>query len=734
MIPVKQNITLEGSGVIETVKFHADQANFGVIFNILRSQLYSDPELAVLREYSTNAVDAHVMSGQKDKPIRVILPTTLDCNLRIRDFGTGLDDAGIKDTFCSYAASTKRNTQDATGMLGIGCKSGFAYNDSFIVNSYQNGKMTTWNAYIDPTNMGDMAKLGCFDSTEPDGLEIVIPVKDKDIAKFQERSVYLFKHFSVMPEILNLTPERLAVINEYRSRKCMFNGTDWNFYGDKKESFAVMGNIPYPLNAAVFSANELTPELAGILEGGVHIYFKIGDLEFAASREALQYTAHTKKAIIDALTKIGTELVNNVKTQFASCTTLWDAKCMYAEVFTLESGLYPLRHLFASAVQFNGQPIGSNEFHIAHGDRVIVQRYAKTGRYSYNIGSSKVVGEQAYRIIASKKSLVVRNDKGLSSGLMNRIVPQIEGYNKYQQVYIISFYGNENETPAPATIITDKEAEDAYKKRSGFDGEIVDISTLPKEPLSKYYPNLSSRGGSNPKHSAKEFFYSPNANLSRRSKNSDFWNVEVLDVANDAGVYVNIEEFLVEGPLKGDMNRPRHLDEYIMHMKNFGIIVPKIYGFKKKSQEVAKTNPKMVLLWDYIKAQFFAVLKTLPTVEQDMVDRRGIFTDLPTSEIERMMSLGFKGNSPLTAFLDVYNAAKGATPKQTNLLSSFEWLANYSGHKITATPKINLKSRFNLVKHRYPLLTYMVQNCQYHIEGAKKPLIEYVELMDAVTP
>ena len=51
----------------------ADQAH---IVMILRDRLYTNKILAVLREYSANAWDAHIDGGCPDKPIKVVLPTS----------------------------------------------------------------------------------------------------------------------------------------------------------------------------------------------------------------------------------------------------------------------------------------------------------------------------------------------------------------------------------------------------------------------------------------------------------------------------------------------------------------------------------------------------------------------------------------------------------------------------------------------------------------------------------
>ena len=102
------------------------------IFKVLRSKIYSDKILAVIREYSCNAVDAHVEAETPDKPIKITLPNAMNPHFIVRDFGKGMTDEDIFDIYATYGESTKRNTNSQIGQLGLGCKSGFAYSNSFL--------------------------------------------------------------------------------------------------------------------------------------------------------------------------------------------------------------------------------------------------------------------------------------------------------------------------------------------------------------------------------------------------------------------------------------------------------------------------------------------------------------------------------------------------------------------------------------------------------------------------
>ena len=59
---IEKETTIESSGVTTTAKFGIQEVGVGHIFHILRNQLYSDAATGI-REYATNAADAHVEAG-----------------------------------------------------------------------------------------------------------------------------------------------------------------------------------------------------------------------------------------------------------------------------------------------------------------------------------------------------------------------------------------------------------------------------------------------------------------------------------------------------------------------------------------------------------------------------------------------------------------------------------------------------------------------------------------------
>ena len=116
MLVVSDRPSPTSTGVKSEVGFTIDPRNLAHVVGLLRDA-YSDPIAAVLREYSVNAYDAHVEAGIPDKQVHITLPGRFDPTLKIRDFGRGLSEDQIESLFCSYGASSKRNSNDYTGCL-----------------------------------------------------------------------------------------------------------------------------------------------------------------------------------------------------------------------------------------------------------------------------------------------------------------------------------------------------------------------------------------------------------------------------------------------------------------------------------------------------------------------------------------------------------------------------------------------------------------------------------------
>ena len=308
MKPVEQERTLISSGVEEQASFGISIADQAHIMRILRDQLYSDRVLAVLREYSTNAWDANRMAGRGDRPIEIDLPTSLQHYLCIRDCGPGLSRDDVFKVYSQYGASTKRDTDVAVGMLGIGSKSAFSYTSSFTVTSWHGGTKSIYNATLDERDVGVIQLLHEEPCGPETGVEIKVPIKTGDIPEFKKKSASLFQYFRPLPkfniDVEFRDPPKLSYVNGFI---CDIDESSGNDDGQ----IAILGCIPYRIShSEINKALYDIPLLRGCSRLG--IFFEIGEADFSANREELKYTDRTRSAIVKRARLLAEEIKKDI--------------------------------------------------------------------------------------------------------------------------------------------------------------------------------------------------------------------------------------------------------------------------------------------------------------------------------------------------------------------------------------------------------------------------------------
>jgi hypothetical protein len=191
MIPNGATTTLESTMTPEaTIGMTIDEGAMAHIMSVL-TDLYSDPIAAVIREYSTNGYDAHIESGYTG-PIMVSLPSEYAQTFSVRDYGAGLDLDDLYRIYSRYGASTKRESNDVVGMLGLGCKSGLTFTNQFSIVSVKNGVQITALVYLQENGVGAIDVVDTKATTEPSGVLISIPV-DHSHRAFHDRAAAFFR-------------------------------------------------------------------------------------------------------------------------------------------------------------------------------------------------------------------------------------------------------------------------------------------------------------------------------------------------------------------------------------------------------------------------------------------------------------------------------------------------------------------------------------------------------------
>ena len=306
---------LEMGGVTGTSHTFTIQAT-AKAFKILSDGLYSDKVTAVIRELSCNAYDAHVANGNQEKPFEVHLPNNFEPFFKVGDFGPGLEEKDIYDLYTSYFQYTKMQSNEYIGALGLGSKSPFSYTDSFTVTSYFAGVKKVYSAYLTEEGMPTIVKMGEEESAgERTGLEVQFPVKQHDFYDFSYKAMVALRYFPVIPKI---TGKAISISQP----KYVLKGDGWAIRAEGGNARAVQGVVAYTV-PAISGRHE---HLSALLNGsGVDLFFPIGELEVAASRETLSMNKITTANIITKLEKVKAEMMAEIKKEIDACPTKWEA-------------------------------------------------------------------------------------------------------------------------------------------------------------------------------------------------------------------------------------------------------------------------------------------------------------------------------------------------------------------------------------------------------------------------
>lgn len=280
-------------------------------FKILSSNLYKDKILAICRELICNAYDSHVQVGKKDVPVVVTVPTAANPNFIVEDFGLGLSKEEVEQIYTTYFESTKTNTNELIGGLGLGSKSPFAYTTSFTVIATKDEVQNTFVAFIGDGGLPQISLL----VTQPvpgksNGVRVEVPVQSSDCYLFRD-SLTKLQWFETVPEVIGnsgITQHHLfKQLNEYGF------ATEVSY---KRNRMAVMGNIAYPISIDhIENSDRIMSKIISLTTYDINIYLKfdIGELDIAPSREELSYDKKTQEVILNKLVWLYSQLEQQYK-------------------------------------------------------------------------------------------------------------------------------------------------------------------------------------------------------------------------------------------------------------------------------------------------------------------------------------------------------------------------------------------------------------------------------------
>lgn len=553
-------------------------------FNILSSGLYSDKIKAVIRELSCNAYDAHVAAGKADVPFEIKLPTTLEPTFYVKDFGTGLSEEDVFNLYTTYFDSTKSDSNDYVGALGLGSKSPFSYTNSFTVESRYRGRKYVFNAFLNETGLPEIAKLADEATDEPNGLTVMFSAHANDIPTFRERARVALMYFNPQPTVLGW--------KEYQQLNVhvLFEGANWRLVKRDSVSYYVsndgpaikQGPVIYPINIDILRREKVPAKVNVMFDLSLDVEVPMGTVDIAASREALSYDKRTVANLIAVFEKIANEFETSISTQIAAAPTLWDARIRLA---ALMSSSNPASHTIRKMIEsgsisamWKGQKVETRFVmdlsSLKHSTvNTITRRSWKKRNYLNHTSTTN--GGKGYPVEDLDETTVFLAD--LSRTASNDIIGQflVDPVNTKQgkrSVQAIVLYPNSKSDEKGAA----KEVVELCKLLGGATYKLV--SKLPYTPSKKIYTYKARK-----KSQVWTWDGFKLGGYNKRSLNTTYskltWNTVDVDFA-DGGLYLEVDRFT---PVY-DKREIVRLDMIVQMMNTLGI---KLDFFAMNEKQVA---------------------------------------------------------------------------------------------------------------------------------------------------
>ena len=398
---MKIGSTLSSSTETSGTKFSIKAT--GKAFRILSSGLYKEKILAIVRELSCNAYDAHIAAGYPDRPFDVHLPTHAEPYFSVRDYGRALTPVQMDTVFTTYFESTKSDSNTEIGGLGLGCKSPFSYVDEFKVISRHEGVRREYRVFFDATDTPSISMTkeapilriselqcdGAIDnetslnnfsfgatSNEPDGLEVIVEVQPSGFREFREKAEQVYRYFGTPPNILGVNDFKLV------RPKVLLEGETFTITDQSPRAIAVMGTVAYPISPTL----SVHQDLSRLFNSPVTIEFAVGDLEVTAGREELSYDPTTRERLAERGEKIIQEMITSTLQKFRACSSEFEARYLYGKIV---SPFSCIRALFPEGrVPYKSTLINSTSFTISLDQlkQVTLLRYGYSSKpYKFDI-------------------------------------------------------------------------------------------------------------------------------------------------------------------------------------------------------------------------------------------------------------------------------------------------------------------------------------------------------------
>lgn len=697
LTPYQAPNIIEKSDDIEEVEFSIE--NSPIAFEILSAGIYTDLVLAPIRELSCNAYDAHV-EGENPEPFQIHLPNTLEPFWSIRDKGTGLPPTMVKKLYTRYFKSTKTNSNDFVGFMGLGSKSPFAYVESFNVTSYWNNVKYMFTAYKNEAHFPSITLLGEEPTDEPNGMEISFPVQKYDFWQFQEKTKEALRFFDQKPTVVGVHDFHVGA-EEY-----LLRGEGYGITKSRGNTYVVMGNVGYEFEAKDFTSTteQLDSREKKLVNWGVHLFVSIGAVTPAASREKIKWTPDArilvKKLIGDALVAIEKQ----AKESLSTATCIWEARLALHNV---KKGILGEITDVQDSIEWNGQTIR---------DCVIISHYDNAPQLVECLTTKSDEGIRYRRRRSNKpKQIGALRRWGTDNFPVDTQIIFINDLNR-------GGYANAKrymeENKIEKAIMCSSDCSDAFIDEVGCRHLIVKVSTLPKPPRA---PRGSSGGSGQTDRTMVQLW-----------RDSGSWYDAEVDLA-EGGVYFEVRRDKVkktcdrknlDGSERFEFVDTDQLEDYVHAAQKLN---PDEDVYVVRPCDLAKITKHEGWITFYQWMQDTLKQRSdLVEVVNKYLTYRSLKDNEVISNLVKYRSR-FKPDSFMVELIDIYNDLQSV--EDNTEVHSFMKLNEYY-HTYTFQKDTALLETVKLLDNVYPLLQHV--NFCYN-ESWLVSVVGYINMIDAGT-
>ena len=690
---------IEKSADFEESKFSIEAS--AKAFFILSDGLYSNKIKAVVRELSTNAYDSHVEAGKKNIPFDVHVPTRLEPFFYVRDYGTSMTHEQCMQLYTTYFRSTRNNSNDAVGCLGLGSKAPFAYADSFTVEAYLNGTKRIYTGYKNTDGSPVFSLLDEIDTDEQDGIKVYINVNANDINTFTQECMNVYKFFNVKPKFYG---NNIGFTND----KILLKGDSWYFSDNDYDNMIIMGQIGYPIESRQFIDNQRY--YAFLSESnGLRINANIGDVDITPSRESLSYSQETKNNIMKIVDHVIEDIANQITTAISSEVSLYKARMKFIQLKNQCNSISTAMESFHSDLTWNDIKLfDSNDVdYINVKDKITCKGLFK-GSYRKKIDTEQSVDKFYF----NKNTKFIVDD--LNRGGLSRLKQKIKEDNDSGTFYFYNLGMDETIDNCRLYDIVGCSQED-----------VIITSTLPKV---QYNRNTSVSSGSGGDQAIQiEIFDEERGtfvpcNMSVTYENACYFSVYKERVDMNHGTYVE-EGSIIAALIYFHKNFPEMIEDM-----NFYLVRPSVIKNRKLTE---RSN------WHDARIIFRNICEQIVNNnKQDIYECRNVRRlDVNYNDIVLNAITMSKSNNELKKIIVEYNSYIEHIRSISSHLNNIHNLHICLSENVidinaaVNSSKNDFTQRFKKTVAKYPMLQYTHLG-YYNNEDGKQAVADYIDSIE----